>query len=274
MRVAVIGDIGGHLDVFESALASVGVDPCAASIPKDLRVVQVGDLVHKGPSSEGCVALAGRLFTTGRYIQLWGNHEAHYVGGPRVTGRLDAADAGEQVAKVLRSWHASGAARLAVALDSQEMGPVLVTHAGLTVGLWEELGSPETPTEAAHRLNALLGDPARAFRPGWLMTGVHDRSAGVTCARTGAELAAPWLERGRMPFSQIHGHEGVWWWPGERFHGDCPDSVRRASRMDQARRFCEVAVGERRLLSVDWVLGKEPPSMSWKPLVLSGSVTG
>lgn len=74
------------------------------------------------------------------------------------------------------------------AIDSDELGQVLVTHAGLTVGLWEELGEPGTPPQAAARLDALLDSPEEAFRPGRLMTGVHDRAVGVTWARAGAEI--------------------------------------------------------------------------------------
>src|SRR5690606_784480 len=119
-----------------------------------------------------------------------------------------------------RRWYNEGRASLAVAIDTVELGAVLVTHGGLTVGLWEEIGCPGSAAEAATLLNGLLQDPGRAFRPGWLMTGVYDRAAGVTCPRTGAELAGPWLEQGWMPFHQIHGHEGTWWWPGDRFHDD------------------------------------------------------
>jgi hypothetical protein len=270
MRVAIIGDIGGHLGVFEAALSAVGVDPRAARIPEDLAVVQVGDLVHKGPDSDACVALADRLLGTGRYVQLWGNHEAHYLGGPDVTVRPGVVPVGAAAASTLRGWYASGAARLAVAIDSDELGQVLVTHAGLTVGLWEELGEPGTPDVAAVRLNALLDSPEEAFRPGWLMTGVHGRAPGVTCARTGAELAGPWLARGSMPFSQVHGHEGVWHWPSAAFHDDCPPAVRAASTVDAARRFCSAEVSGRVLLSVDWVLGEVVPAGKFDPLVLCG----
>ena len=270
--VAIIGDIGGHLDVFERTLAAVGVDAATAHVPDDLTVIQVGDLVHKGPNDAGCVQLADRLLATGRYIQLWGNHDAHYVGGPEVTRRPGVTAVDDSTAAVLHRWFDTKIARLAVAVDSKEIGSVLVTHGGLTVGLWEQLGSTKAPSVVADQLNALLHDPDRAFRPGWLMTGVYDQAAGVTCPRTGAELAGPWLERGAMPFSQIHGHEGVWWWPQERFHDDCPAEVREASHIDHDRRFCEVAIREHRLISVDWVLGTTAPDRTWLPFVLHDAV--
>lgn len=121
-------------------------------------------------------------------MQLWGKHEAHCLGGTSVTARPGVVPVCAAAASTLQGWYASGAARLAVAIDSDELGQVLVTHAGLTVGLWEELGEPGTPPQAAARLDALLDSPEEAFHPGRLMTGVHDRAVGVTWARAGAEI--------------------------------------------------------------------------------------
>lgn len=272
-RIALLGDIGGHLDVFTSSLVKVGVDVERGAVPEDLVVIQVGDLVHKGPRSDECVALADRLLRNndGRYIQLWGNHDAAYVGGPDVTSRPAVTAISAAAQNTIRSWYDQGLARLAVAIYTKELGAVLVTHGGLTLGLWEEIGSPDNVDAAAGRLNALLVNPLVAFRPGWLMTGVYDRAAGVTCPRTGAELAGPWLERGSMPFSQIHGHEGVWWWPGDKFHDDVPAAVIKEAYVDHVRRWCGVTVGDTRLWSIDWVLGVVAPEDSWDPLVLAGS---
>lgn len=45
-RVVVLGDMGGHVDVMRDALASIGADPVTGTIPRDVVVVQVGDLVR------------------------------------------------------------------------------------------------------------------------------------------------------------------------------------------------------------------------------------
>lgn len=83
-----IGDVGGHLPFFEDALTAAGVS-AGGVVSEGVVVVQVGDLVHKGPDSDACVSLAGKLLdrNPGRYVQLLGNHEAHYLGGPSVAGR-------------------------------------------------------------------------------------------------------------------------------------------------------------------------------------------
>lgn len=272
-RVAVIGDVGGHLDVFTASLVAAGVDPRTWLLPMGLSVVQVGDLVHKGPDSAGCVALAEVLLrrNPGRYVQLLGNHEGHYLGGPDVSGRAGVADVGDATAAVLRRWWADGQGRLAVSVERPDGTGVLLTHGGLTAGLWRDLGAPATAWEAAGAI-AAQRNPGVAFRPGWLMTGSVDFRAGVTNPRTGAELAASWLLEGALAFDQVHGHEGVWAWPLNDWHDDVPDEVRALSVVDRERRFCSVRIGARTLTSVDWVLGTVAPKRQWLPLLLPGRV--
>lgn len=151
---------------------------------------------------------------------------------------------------------------------------MLLTHAGLTVGLWEDLGEPRSAAQAAAALNAVQQrDPSRVFAAGWLRTGQVDRGASPTWARCGSELAAPWLQRGAMPFNQIHGHESVYWWPGRQFQPDAPAEVVHATTTDPANRFSWVTAGDANLVSVDWVLLDAPPSRPWRPLLLDGAVT-
>jgi hypothetical protein len=60
-RVEVFSDVQGHLLAFQRGLAQVGVDVEDRRVPSDLVVIQVGDLVHRGPLSND-VQLAGRSF--------------------------------------------------------------------------------------------------------------------------------------------------------------------------------------------------------------------
>lgn len=271
-RTAVLGDIGGHAHLFEEVLEDLGVDLRLGAIPEGLVIIQVGDLVHKGPASDRCVAIADDLLykNPSRYIQLVGNHEAHYLGGPHLYGRSGVEDVSVDTQEMITNWWDTGSMRLATAVEvpGDDRG-VLVTHGGLTAGLWRELGRPDTAMAAAHRINHLWADTEKAFRPGALMTGVVDYAAGVTCSRTGAELAASWLEEVSMPFNQVHGHEAAWWWPDNDWHTDCPENVKATAMVDPIRRFCRVDVGEGWLLSVDWTLGLEVPvGFSPQPLIL------
>lgn len=272
LRTAVLGDIGGHRHFFEQVLTDLGVDLGCRTIPEGLTIIQVGDLVHKGPDSDQCVELADDLLfkNPGRYVQLVGNHEAHYLGGPHLYGRSGVEDVPVGTQEILRNWWDTGCMRLASAVVTpDDPRGVLLTHGGLTAGLWRELGRPDTAVEAAHRINQLWADTEKAFRPGALMTGVVDYAAGVTCSRTGAELAASWLEEVAMPFNQVHGHEAAWWWPDNDWHTDCPDAVRTVATVDLVRRFCRVDIGDGWLLSVDWTLGREVPAgFCPQPLIL------
>src|SRR6266511_3133574 len=114
-RIAVLGDLSGHLAPFVQALGELGVDVAAARVPDDLVVVQVGDLVHKEPDSDTIVALVNRLLDAnpGRYLQLLGNHEDQYLGGQRFYEHTPLA--GGTIA-TLRRWRASGRLRVAAAL--------------------------------------------------------------------------------------------------------------------------------------------------------------
>jgi hypothetical protein len=46
----VIGDIGGHLSELRTELVRLGAGP-DGWLPDDLIVVQVGDLIHRGPDT-------------------------------------------------------------------------------------------------------------------------------------------------------------------------------------------------------------------------------
>jgi len=56
-RYALFGDIQGHAGPYAVALRALGVDVATGTVPDGLVVVQVGDLIHKGPESEATVEL-------------------------------------------------------------------------------------------------------------------------------------------------------------------------------------------------------------------------
>jgi hypothetical protein len=83
-RVAVIGDVAGHLDELRTELRRLGADDGTGRLPGDLTIIQVGDLVHRGPASDAVVALVDGYLTRQpmQWVQLVGNHEAHYLRDP------------------------------------------------------------------------------------------------------------------------------------------------------------------------------------------------
>ena len=65
-------------------LVRLGADPSSGRLPEDLHVVQVGDLVHRGPDSDQVVALVDSYLThqPDQWTQLVGNHEMQYLREP------------------------------------------------------------------------------------------------------------------------------------------------------------------------------------------------
>ncbi|GEM_PF-754204 len=211
-RVAVIGDIGGHREELVTELRRLGADPSTLALPADLVVVQVGDLIHRGPDSVGVVALVDRYLSEqpDQWVQLVGNHEAQYLRDPAFEWpeRIDRS-----TADVLRGWWRAGRMRVAVAVPSTT-GDHLVTHAGLTSEFWrQELGGPSSAERTAYALNALIGTLDDALhRAGEMLGGGPPMwSAGPLWASAPNELVPSWLGV-PLPFNQVHGHTAIHDW--------------------------------------------------------------
>ena len=269
-RVAVIGDIGGHLTQLTGALVRLGADPDTLRLPPDLQVVQVGDLVHRGPDSAGVVALVDRLLADQpeAWHQLAGNHEGQYVDEPAFDWPETIPDEAQET---LRRWWATGSMRVAAAVTLADGEQVLVTHAGLTSGLHRRLGRPRTADAVAAALDALREtDPAALWRAGVMLGGGSpDLSAGPMWAEAGAELAASWVADEilgvRMPFTQVHGHSSV----VGRERGEpvlrAPE-LRDRIQVQHADRHVAIDVADGLLLGIDPGFGRTAHS-SWAPLL-------
>ena len=99
-RVILIGDVGGHADHLRAALEGAGAYP---RVPDDATVIQVGDLVDRGPGSPGVLELVDIYLNEQpeRWVQLLGNHDAQYLPGRSMFYRPSIA--GTQV-EMLRSF--------------------------------------------------------------------------------------------------------------------------------------------------------------------------
>ena len=216
--VAVIGDVGGHLNALRYELVRLGADPHTGDLPPGLTVVQVGDLIHRGPDSRGVVALVDRYLreVPHRWIQLVGNHEAFYL-GERSFQWPERVD-NETAAAIVR-WWAEGSMHVAAALPTT-VGDYLVTHAGLTAGIWRSvLGTPRSAAAAATALNRLGAAGASAvFRTGAMLGRRASGSAGPLWADAAAELVPSWLQT-QLPFGQIHGHSTIVDWKTGQLRG-------------------------------------------------------
>jgi hypothetical protein len=268
-RVAVLGDVGGHLPPFAAAFDVLGGDLSTGSIPPDLTIIQAGDLIHKGPDSDAVVAHVDHVLDTspGRYCQLLGNHEASYLDGPTFgTWHVSA-----HTARTMAHWVRSDRARLAASIDSREHGELLVTHAGLTRWLWLELGKPHSAADAADHLNRWLHtERKRAFAPGALLEGdgFSRGQPGVVWAEAGSELYASWVGH-RPPFGQVHGHSSAFDWDRDGWAVGAPAEVRRRAVLDREARHLTVAIGGKPFIGIDPGFGESAPKVPLVPLVLS-----
>jgi hypothetical protein len=248
-RVAVVGDVGGHVDELRRELRRLGADPVTGRLPGDLTVVQVGDLVHRGPDSERVVALVDGYLREqpGQWVQLVGNHEAHYLREPvfEWPERISRT-----ATRTLRRWWETGQLRAAASVVT-DTETFLVTHAGLTSGFWREvLGSPVDGREAAAALNGLVGrDDAALFRAGHMLSGRRrSRGVGPVWAAAATELVPSWVGE-PMPFSQIHGHSGIYDWHRRHFHASI--DIARLTVLDEEAKHETVTLSGGRIVGVD-----------------------
>jgi Calcineurin-like phosphoesterase len=259
-RLAVIGDVGGHVDQLRWALRWLGAEN--ERLPPDLVVIQVGDLVDRGPDSMGVLDVVERLLERQpeQWIQLVGNHEAQYLPEGSVFWRSPLADAGVER---LRTWWASGSLRVAAAVRTADGDELLVTHAGLTLPSWRQLGEPYSAARAAELLNE---------RPAliWL-TGDHgrDERAGPLWAESNAALHEPWMNhRDIVPFGQIHGHSTVVRFADRSWR--CAGRVRQRTSVDWRARHVRVRVSGRVFIGVDPRHGRTGAD-EWQPLMLDNA---
>lgn len=242
--IAVIGDVGGCADQLVAALRPLADDP-------DVVVVQVGDLVDRGPDSAGVLAVVRRHLEARprRWVQLIGNHEAQYLGHPAFWPERLADDD----ARLLQDWWLREWMRVAAAVRTAEGEEFLLTHAGLTVAGWDLLDRPVTTATTADLLNT---------RPDELLR--HD--LGPLWAEAGPALYGPWVHAAEpMPFSQIHGHSTIADFRRREF--TCGERVRSRSTADWVARHTCTRTGSARFIGIDPKHGRAG-APQWSPLIL------
>jgi hypothetical protein len=263
----VIGDVGGHLEELRSELDRLGADPVRARLPDELTVIQVGDLVHRGPESDGVVALVDRFLTNqpGQWIQLVGNHEAQYLREPSFDWPESIS---AQAAETIRQWWSIGQMRAAAAIVTENES-FLVTHAGLTVDFWRKtLGEPGSAPDAAAAINALIGTREDVlFRAGHMLGGRRATgAAGPVWASTATELVPGWLRR-ELPFSQVHGHATLFDWDEGRFRAG--EEMSLLTVVDTAAKHETTTLSGGRIVGVDPGHGRNPQP-TWRAWEIVG----
>ncbi|MFS0887034.1 hypothetical protein [Aeromicrobium sp. 179-A 4D2 NHS] len=270
-RVVILGDIGGQFDAFEKVLRELGIDPSDPVLPDGMTLIQVGDILRVGGAfpeldNSECVALADALIRVNphRYIQLVGNHEVAVLGG---RGNYLWGEQAE-LDPIVGDWWARGLMKVAAVIRHRDR-QILVTHAGLTIGLWKSLGAP-TAVGAARLLNQhVTGDINNLIMPGQLINGVPSLSADPVNALAGTELLPGWLAYGSPGFDQIHGHSTAWAWQDDGWYGNPLEQIRQNSIVDHAtRRYCTLIdasanASESTITCVDWKYLIDHDTRTW-----------
>lgn len=273
MRIAILGDVQGWSVRLAEALTGLGADCGTGVLPDGLSVIQVGDLIHKGPDSVACLALVDRFLegSPGRWYQLMGNHEAFYFpSAPRFT--VEELSLHHQMDLV--RWRRDGQLRLAAAIETPGGDDVHVTHAGLTGARWRLLGEPVTAIDAA----AAIEEEAErlrfreALRAGEMLNGGRvDHSASVVWASC-TELLGSWTGKA-LPFSQIVGHTNPYRWQRMTWPGYYDDDLRRAARLDPKSHHVEFVWSTgKTIVFVDPSYGKRWAGVPLVPHIVEGEV--
>lgn len=266
------GDVGGQAGPLRSALVDLGADPETLQLPSDLTVVQVGDLIHRGPDSHGVLDIVRTAFQRQprQWVQLAGNHEAQYLMPPKFHWPERLTD--DDLETIFDWWH-TRRMRVATAIDVGQDREYLITHAGLTEGFWRHfIGMPANARTAALSLNRLVGRLQEnwVFRPGIMLTGDVDLSAGPLWASAPDELLPSWLASSApAPFHQVHGHSSTVDWVTGRRYGrhDLPVPVAE----DHLLRHVTTVVEGQIIVGIDPGHGRRP-AKSWGPLVFDDAV--
>jgi hypothetical protein len=266
MRIAVIGDVGGHLGELRTEVERLGVD-ADRRMPDDLVIVQVGDLIHRGPDSDAVVAYVDGLlrYNPGRWIQLVGNHEANYIRPPVFKWSQKVSRA---AARTLRAWWRDGTMRVAASVETAGES-FLITHAGLTAQFWSNnIGAPAAAGAAAVAINKLAHEHSDApFRTGLMISGRVHHGVGPVWADSARELVPSWADR-VLPFSQIHGHSSVVSWDDE---GTGPEIGGALLSLNGPARHATAWLPGGRLIGIDPGHGGLP-APGWQSLVLDGDL--
>ena len=273
-KVHVFGDTGGHALQLFASLAEIGVDLETCEIPEGTAIVHLGDLIHRGPSSNTIVSKVDLLMerNPGQWLQVLGNHEFQHIEDGIDFWRCNCS---QDTAWTIERWYEEETARIAWALEGvlpqkwtqgnrptgQEelISSFLATHGGLTYPIWKQIGRPLHARDAAAALQAnrsWYGDSvgeamgANVFGvvgPVWAQAAVDTHSYWEMASRDGAKL----------PFGQLIGHSAPYDFERKLWYGTTSRIFRENAKVDQENRRTVSFVAGSAIICMDPGYGKE-----------------
>lgn len=265
MRNYVFGDTGGHMKQLFASLQEIGANPRTGYIPEDVRIIHLGDLIHKGPHSSLLLKTVDKFIrkNPGRWVQILGNHEfQHIEGAPsfwRCTCSLDDID-------IINDWYDEGLATPTFGLNgithaqfevsakpklAQSHGGFLFSHGGLSWDWWSTFNKISDPVQLSEVLNAL--EVWVVTVPGEML-GIVGRKPGPVWAIGSSEVFDTWVEHNdSMPFSQAHGHTTSYNWRSNRWWRADPAfrTFRNSSKLNPNSRAVITEVQGNLILGID-----------------------
>lgn len=231
-RVFVLGEVGGRADLLELAIRGVGGDPVAGELPDSVTLIQLGGVAGSGaePTDDEAIRLADRMArgSGGRWIQLWGRHEAMSL-SRAVENEWRHSPLGAEGRAIAKRWWEEGIAYLAAAFTDERYGDLLVSHRGLTRASW--LGHGEFGAVGTARSLNVLTEPAEAFG-----------SNGPVWSGGDRPVADTW-KRSTQPFGQVTAFGAAWNWSTGKFTTHADADLRARTRLHRDGRCAQTSVG-------------------------------
>lgn len=286
MQYHIFGDTGGHYKQLKAGLEAIGYDATTNKLPKDVTVIHLGDLIHKGPLSEAILFMIDRIMDAnpGQWIQIMGNHESQYTkDAPFFWGNVIDVEG----RAILNKWFNEGRIKVAYALPASATfhnltlsardypvadKSILFTHAGLPELFWSKYIRPHMgellgdtifdPYDAEHVAEFLNTMPLKiATNPGVMLGGdTYRRPVGPVWASGVDELWKSWHKsQQEEPFHQVHGHTYPFTFGMNVWYPAIPKEFKQASKVNTERKTTVTRVAGSIHVAVDPSYSKTAP---------------
>ena len=264
MKNYVFGDTGGHGFTLLQGLRDIGLNMETLKLPEDVRVIHLGDLIHKGPTSEDILAMVDGIMKVNgdNWLQLLGNHEFQHIKGSPYFWRCDCSTEAKELInhwwdtkKALAAFGLPGFTSLkpGTSLKPKFTVPdkgLLFTHAGVTRQFWTGRDSIADPVVFADLINA--SSVKIITRPGIMLANPYKTNInpGPVWALASDEVFNSWTDTD-MPFIQVHGHTTPYGWMYKKWFPNTSKWFRDSTTLNVDDRISITEVANSLLLGVD-----------------------
>lgn len=218
MKHIIFGDTGGHYQQLYNSLREIGMTE-DYTLPQDICVIHLGDLVHKGLYSVQILRMIDniRWVNPGQWIQIIGNHEGQYLGGYQFWSKRITQDG----VRILNEWYDQGFLKFTHSIDASLdypltaktkkedyllTSPLVFSHAGISLSFWlNNLSNIQPKNFTKHIEKLSLID---VHKPGIMLGEGFDINSpvGPIWAHGINEVWVMWRKFNNSTFNQIVGH--------------------------------------------------------------------